>query len=161
MQQIPEAKTTSACDHRQDEKQHGPNEYHNDCGNDGCPYDLEFAERQRYSGEIGEIRLPRSFFRPLRYFQNIFTSVRFRYSHSICAPGLTTLEDGSGSLRVSTGAKDLRQTPGTAPVEHKAEHNNCRMRDPESDLEASAPTVSALKRVRAARKIHLLNRYTG
>jgi hypothetical protein len=27
-------------------------------------------------------------------------------------------------------------------VEHKAEHNNCRMRGPESDSEVSGPTVS-------------------
>jgi hypothetical protein len=27
-------------------------------------------------------------------------------------------------------------------LEHKAEHNNCRMRGPEPDLEASGPTVS-------------------
>jgi hypothetical protein len=27
-------------------------------------------------------------------------------------------------------------------AEHKVEHNNCRMKAPESDLEASSPTVS-------------------
>ena len=46
-------------------------------------------------------------------------------------------------------------------LEHKAEHNNCRMRGPESDSEASGPTVSPRKRVRAARTIHLLNRCSG
>jgi hypothetical protein len=45
--------------------------------------------------------------------------------------------------------------------EHKVEHNNCRMRGSEPDVEASSPTVSALLRVRAARMIHLLNRCTG
>jgi hypothetical protein len=41
---------------------------------------------------------------------------------------------------------------GTDP-EHKAEHNNCRLRTPEPDLEALSPTESdckSLKRVRAA-----------
>src|SRR5947209_3400354 len=46
-------------------------------------------------------------------------------------------------------------------VEHKAEHNNCRLRAVEPDSEISAPTVSALLRVRAARRILSLNRCTG
>jgi hypothetical protein len=46
-------------------------------------------------------------------------------------------------------------------LEHKTEHNNCRMRGTDSNLEASSPTVSTLLRVRAARKVHLENRCTG
>jgi hypothetical protein len=42
-----------------------------------------------------------------------------------------------------------KQTGGLIPlpvgskVEHKTEHNNCRMRGPESESEASVPTVSS------------------
>ena len=45
-------------------------------------------------------------------------------------------------------------------LEHKVEHNNCRMRGTDPDLEPSPPTVSALLRVRAARMIHLSHRHT-
>jgi hypothetical protein len=41
--------------------------------------------------------------------------------------------------------------------EHKAEHNSCRMRGTEPDLEAWSPTASALLRVRAAGKVHLIH----
>ncbi|SRR5216683_3554256 len=64
---------------------------------------------------------------------------------------LTGLDDGG--LRVAS--RQFRNS------EHKAEHTNCRMRGDESDLRASTTTVSSWKRVRAARTIHLLNRYTG
>lgn len=46
-------------------------------------------------------------------------------------------------------------------LEHKAEHNNCRMRASYPDMHVWTTTVSASLRVRASRTIHLRNHCTG
>jgi hypothetical protein len=40
---------------------------------------------------------------------------------------------------------DVQEGESIAVLEHKAEHNNCRMRALESDLEPSTPTEGPLK----------------
>jgi hypothetical protein len=65
----------------------------------------------------------------------------------------------AGSAGISLYHGPRNRNPGHKP-EHKVEHNNCRMRGIEPDLEAPDPTVTALERVRAARTTDLLNRCT-